>query len=187
MNISTVLSYASAVVKLYIAHAADISAFVKEIEVIFGSARDAALPRVSSMSVAEARKLVILLCLEFPVQWDTLPDSDIETICNGFGPDKWPESLRAVASWWYRNLQPVERGHDIDYNFSDGTRIGWKRADSRFARNAGKLLSYRYPISNVAEWPARAALWAKKALAVRLLALGGWPCYRAAYERRIAS
>lgn len=188
MNISTVLSYASALVKLYIAHASDISAFVKEIEAIFGSSSAAAaLPCAAVTEVAVARELVIRLGLEFPDQWNTLDDDQIAFICNGFGPDAWPEGLRSVASWWYRNLHPVEMGHDVDYQFSDGTRIGWKRADGRFARNGSRVLDYRYPLSNVAQWPLRAALWAKKDMAVRLLALGGWECYRAAYERRIAS
>jgi hypothetical protein len=182
MTISNFFSLLSSAYKLYTAHKDDLAGLADELKTVFGR-KDDSVAR-AWMSAREAREIVSQLGLSVSDRWGTLSDADLESICNGFGPDAWPEGLRSVATWWYRNLQPADKIHDVEYQFSDGTKEGWHTADNRFSENGSKILSYRYPIVRVDLWPERAALWAKKHLAIRLLAIGGWDAYKAAYLRR---
>lgn len=182
MNTASVFSFIVSVCKLYFAHADEIAALAADVEKVFGASEKDTSREV--MSIAEARRLADLLGLERSAAFDALGDDTLTAICNGFGPDKWPAGLRTVATWWYRHLQCADKIHDVEYQFADGTKAGWSSADARFSRNGSRILSYRYPISRPWLWPERAALWAKKHLAIRLLAIGGWDAYHAAYLRR---
>lgn len=107
-------------------------------------------------------------------------------IYNGYGPDRWPECLRKVTTWFYRHFESAASIHDVRYEFSDGTIDGWIRADDEFVQNAKIQLNALYPIWNPLWWPFRAIAYAKIKEAQWALELAGYTAYNEAHKRREA-
>lgn len=176
------LRFILAALRVYRANAAALRKFAADIETVFRHGDNLA-PR-GKMDAVMIRAEVLRLNLERPESFDRLSDVELDAIYNGFGPDAWPESLRAVATWWYRHFEPSAGIHDVEYEFSTGSKEDWSAADGRFGRNNSVILADRYPLRKFWLWPERAAAWVKKDLADRLLAVGGWEAYEAAFERQ---
>ena len=129
----------------------------------------------------QARRLGLEADLEFWIFGDT---EKLNRIWNGYGPDKWPECVRKIMTWFYRNFESTALIHDWDYEFADGTIDGWKTADDRFYDNARRQCNALYPACYPWMWPFRVIAYAKIRAAKLALDLGGYTAYNCAYKRR---
>ena len=138
--------------------------------------------------IAEAlavRREVMRLDLSRPGIFDAITDYDFAEIYNGYGPDSWPEKLRAAITWVYRNFKPLAAVHDVEFEFSDGTRIGWLISLHRWHDNSVILLNDRYPLSKFWLVLFRANAWGKLRASYAALKCGSWGAWQAAYERGV--
>ena len=56
-------------------------------------------------------------------------------LVNGYGPERWPESMRKILSWIFRKYPVPAAIHDLRYEFSDGSEVTRRAADTEFAAN----------------------------------------------------
>ena len=126
---------------------------------------------------ANARADVLRIDLSRSPRFDRLTEDEFAEIYNGYGPDSWPQSIRAAVTWIYRNFEPLAAVHDVDFHFSDGSKKGWLEATSRWAVNISLMLDDRYPISRWWTLPVRAYAWAKLRASWRALQIGSWPAW----------
>ena len=75
------------------------------------------------------------LHLKYPAEFADMPCSKLAGIANGYGPERWPENLRKLATWIFRNYPAPAAIHDVRYEFSDGSELTRKAADAEFAAN----------------------------------------------------
>lgn len=119
-----------------------------------------------------------------PPVFDVLSIREFSKIYNGFGPDSWPEPLRDIMTWVYRNFKELAAVHDIQFHFSLGTEDGYQLTLSYWRHNSSILLDLRYPLTRPWLYPMRVVAWTKLRAAYRALQMGSRPVYLAAYERR---
>lgn len=115
---------------------------------------------------------------------------DIETLnrlWNGYGPDRWPECVRDVMTWIYRNFEASALIHDFGYTFSDGSTDGWQVEDDRFYENLEIQRDTLYPWSKPWLYPLRAWATIKIRAAKLALDMGGYTAYLDAFRRRLAT
>jgi hypothetical protein len=115
--------------------------------------------------------------------WD-MPGEKLNVMYNGYGPDKWPECLRAITTWLYRNFEATASIHDERYDGSDGTYAGWLEADDEFADNFKTEIESRYPFWSAWLWPLRVIALGKRTTAMEALELGGFTAWQNAWRRR---
>lgn len=134
-------------------------------------------------TAAELRRSAQTLGLSRPPIFDVLTDVDLERIWNGYGPDRWSDTLRGFMTWFYRYYQESAIIHDTRYDFSDGTKRGWHEADDEMAENLKIQLDAKYPENKW--WLRPLRWWASKKIAAANLALaaGGFEAYKAACAR----
>lgn len=131
-----------------------------------------------------ARRLGLAATEEF---WAFADQDALNRLYNGFGPDRWPETLRSAMTWIYRNYEESALPHDFDFTFSDGTIAGWLAADARLIANMLKQRDALYPLAKFWLWPARAVSAAKIKAAKIALELAGYQAYYEAFLRRQAN
>ncbi len=115
-----------------------------------------------------------------------LPLAELTRICNGYGPDRWPDSIRKVLTWVFRNFPEVAAEHDVRYEFSNGSKLEWREADAAFAYNLKIKREKLYPLNRPWLWGHRAVATIKCQAAVSALNSGGFKAWQEAYERRKA-
>ena len=118
-----------------------------------------------------------------PIYWE-LEQDRLNRIYNGYGPDKWPECIRAVMTWFYRHFEAAASIHDVRYEFSDGTIAGWLTADTEIVANLKKQRDALYPWSKPWLYPFWVIATIKIKDAQWALELGGYTAYEAAFKRR---
>lgn len=113
--------------------------------------------------IARFRQQIADYNLQAPYVLGQLSDFELTKICNGWGPDSWPEKLRAALTQIAGVYAVIHVPHDVRYEFHLGSR---EEADAEFWQNGKKIW--------LARWGWR-ALYRKQAW-VEFLAL------RAAYN-----
>lgn len=140
-------------------------------------------PEISEVEAIRAE--VIKLNLQRPVIFDALTVQDFAAIYNGYGPNDWPESVRTIITWVYHNFRPLAAVHDVEFEFSDGTQVGWLIALQRWYDNSATLLNDRYPLCKFWLVLFRVIAWCKLRTSYEALKCGSWSAWQAAYERGI--
>ena len=79
------------------------------------------------------------LKLEGSERLDFHSDAELQKICNGIGPQFFPEWLRKAVTALHPTLAPAAFIHDVEYEESDGSLSGFTAANDRFKRNGYKL------------------------------------------------
>ena len=117
------------------------------------------------------------LGLSAPEIFWTMPAETLAGIANGYGPDRWPEFLRQLVSWIFRDYPAPAAIHDVRYEFSDGGESGRRTADDEFSANLKLAWRRRYPgcerLRPVALWD-----WGKLRLCVMLVRRHGAEAWR---------
>ena len=123
------------------------------------------------------------LKLDAPRYFWIAPLTSLMDICNGFGSDAFPENLRKVLDWVYRNYKEIAAIHDVDYELSDGTEEQRKIADDRFLKNG--LIMWQ-DIYGWSRWINPVAIYSRHKIytAHRLLRAFGKGAWLASYERK---
>lgn len=104
-------------------------------------------------------------------------------VMNGCGPDSWTDSMRAAASWVYRNYPEGISIHDWDFEHSDGKEETLVVVNKRFWDNNKKKLDSLYPLSKFWLTPVRAWAWAKLEFAYFALKNGSLEAWVDAHRR----
>ncbi len=133
--------------------------------------------------IKRIRSFIIAVRLSVPAGFWTVTDSTLQQICNGYGPDRWPESLRKSMTWVFRHYQASAIIHDVCYEYSDGTDLGRNLADNQFWGNLQNQWRLRY--GNI-RWVNPVALYGllKIRIAYNAVRTIGKPAYLAAYKKR---
>ena len=84
------------------------------------------------------------------------PSWALARIYNGCGAEWMPESFRQRLTKWLEVFESAFLIHDWDFSDSDGTRVGFVRANERLERNCRKLADFVYPWYNWRRYAARA-------------------------------
>ena len=66
-------------------------------------------------------------------------NTQLGSMYNGIGPEKFPGWLRAVLDALHPSLAPVAFIHDIEWSLSDGTKASFTESNRRFKRNGYKV------------------------------------------------
>ena len=69
---------------------------------------------------------------------------ELASICNGIGPDSFPEWLRDCISALHPSLAVVAFIHDIEWHESDGSKEKFAESNARFKRNGYKAAKAGY-------------------------------------------
>ena len=67
-------------------------------------------------------------------------NTQLGSMYNGIGPEKFPGWLRAVLDALHPSLAPVAFIHDIEWSLSDGTKASFTESNRRFKRNGYKVM-----------------------------------------------
>ena len=71
-------------------------------------------------------------------------DKELQRICNGIGPQWFPEHLRNLIDRFNPTLRQVADLHDLMYYFADGSDEAFHRANAAFASNGITMAKDRY-------------------------------------------
>lgn len=97
-------------------------------------------------------ELIEFYQLEYPVEMNQMSLFELRSICNGIGPDSWPDELRKLATQLFGPYAVIHVPHDVRYDRRIGTRA---EADREFYDNAIKIWIQRW---GVLRWVTIAAL-----------------------------
>lgn len=101
-------------------------------------------------------------------------------ICNGIGPDAFPEFLRDIITGLHPTIAPAAFIHDIEYYESDRSRKRFEEANERFKKNGYRCAEKHYSWFN----PLRYTVKRSVRLYYGALTLFGWDAWlRSADER----
>lgn len=104
---------------------------------------------------------------------DRYTDQDLQLICNGIGPDAFPQGVREFVTGIHPTLECCAFIHDVDFHESDGTCDHFTASNDRYARNAVILAEAAYGWYN----PLRYIVILQGRRHARLCQLGGWKGY----------
>lgn len=97
-------------------------------------------------------ELIEFYQLEYPVEMNQMSIFELTKICNGIGPDSWPNALRKLATQLFGPYAVIHVPHDVRYDRRIGTRA---EADQEFYVNAIKIWIQRW---GVLRWVTIAAM-----------------------------
>jgi|GEM_PF-1345968 len=98
---------------------------------------------------------VVLYRLATPPCYRGLTLEVLQQIYNGCGPDWMPEASREVLTRIFTFFEPAFLIHDVEYQYSDGTRDGFQAANRRLYNNCRRLIREK---CNFRQHPA-VSLW----------------------------
>lgn len=84
------------------------------------------------------------LQLKYPEVFLTMPPEELNDLINGYGPERWPETIRQIISWFFRHYPTPAAIHDVRYSTADGMEPTRKAADAEFAANLHLVWKNRY-------------------------------------------
>lgn len=133
-------------------------------------------------------KRVIELCERFDLEGRDVingyTNTQLGSMYNGIGPERFPGWLRAVLDAIHPSLAPVAFIHDIEWSLSDGTKASFTESNRRFRRNG-----IRVACASFAWWRPRRYLvmWHAWKFA-RLCQRFGWAAWMAPFDaKQVAS
>ena len=129
------------------------------------------------------RQSIIRLNLKRHPRFDGLTPLEFCAIYNGIGPDSWPQDLRAALTFVFGEFQELPGSHDVSYQFSDGSFMGWQISLDNWAANSRTLFKLRYPWWQLWRSKERAAAWLKLEAAYVALREFSYPPYAEAFRR----
>ena len=98
-------------------------------------------------SLKEVKRMVEL-CEKYDLEGRNVikgfTNTQLGSMYNGIGPEKFPGWLRAVLDFLHPSLAPVAFIHDIEWSLSDGTKESFTASNKRFKRNGYKVASAEY-------------------------------------------
>ena len=129
-------------------------------------------------------KRVTELCEKFQLEGRDVikgyTNTQLGSMYNGIGPEKFPGWLRAVLDALHPSLAPVAFIHDIEWSLSDGTKVSFTESNRRFKRNGYKVAKAMFP------WwrPRRYAVMADAARFAKLCQKFGWAAWMAPFTAK---
>ena len=107
-------------------------------------------------------------------------NTQLGSMYNGIGPEKFPGWLRAVLDALHPSLAPVAFIHDIEWSLSDGTKASFTESNRRFKRNGYKVAKAMYGVFN----PRRYAVMNSARRFGNICQKFGWAAWMAPFEER---
>ena len=99
-------------------------------------------------SLKEVKRLMNL-CEEYDLEGRSVlkgfTNTQLASMYNGIGPEKFPGWLRSVLDFLHPSLAPVAFIHDVEWSLSDGTKESFSASNKRFKRNGYKIAKAMYP------------------------------------------
>lgn len=133
-------------------------------------------------------KRVVGLCERFGLEGREIlgkyTNTELGSMFNGIGPDRFPGWLRALLDFIHPSLAPVACIHDVEWSESDGTKESFKASNRRFRRNGFKVAraSFKWwrPRRYIVMWHS----WKFARICQRF----GWAAWMAPFDaRQVAS
>jgi len=121
--------------------------------------------------------------LEGPRGIQSATDQKWQQVCNGTGPDSWPNGLRYMVSFFREHKRGATASHDFRYDWPDGTREGFEIANKEYYDNARKEVNYNFPISHFWRWAHRVREIRQCYTDYMLLMEFGWDAWVACGEK----
>ena len=107
-------------------------------------------------------------------------NTQLGSMYNGIGPEKFPGWLRAVLDALHPSLAPVAFIHDIEWSLSDGTKASFTESNRRFKRNGCKVAKAMYGVFN----PRRYKVMWDAAKFARVCQRLGWAAWMAPFTAK---
>ena len=107
-------------------------------------------------------------------------NTQLGSMYNGIGPEKFPGWLRAVLDALHPSLAPVAFIHDIEWSLSDGTKVSFTESNRRFKRNGYKVAKAMYGAFN----PRRYKVMWDGAKVARVCQRLGWAAWMAPFTAK---
>ena len=107
-------------------------------------------------------------------------NTQLGSMYNGIGPEKFPGWLRAVLNALHPSLAPVAFIHDIEWSLSDGTKASFTESNRRFKRNGYKVAKAMYGVFN----PRRYKVMWDAAKFARVCQRFGWAAWMAPFTAK---
>ena len=86
-------------------------------------------------------------------------DAELQAICNGIGPDAFPDQLRDFISTMNPTLQPAAFIHDVEWYESTGDAEDFSESNSRLRQNGDRCAEAEYrwynPLRYYVMWKAQ--------------------------------
>lgn len=95
--------------------------------------------------------------LQAPYRLQEMTDTELQQVCNGVGPDRYPKWVRKALNALAGPYTVISVPHDVRYHYHIGTQ---ETADSEFYSNGLKIHKHRW---GWRRWISPAA-WREKAL-----------------------
>ena len=99
----------------------------------------------SLKEVKRLKELCETYDLEGRAVLDGFKNTELASMYNGIGPEKFPGWLRSVLDFLHPSLAPVAFIHDVEWSLSDGTKESFTASNKRFKRNGYKIAKAMYP------------------------------------------
>lgn len=137
--------------------------------------------KLSQSDIRELRELAAKLNLDNKERLLDTPDDIVADVCNGIGPEWFPQVIRTAIDRLHPSLVIVSVIHDLDFYYGDGTMSDFTGANARFATNGRKVAKHRYSWFDVRRYFVIHS--AKKFAAICEIA--GLPAYNIAIRDRV--
>jgi hypothetical protein len=130
--------------------------------------------------IHDRRAKMLALGFEFPAIWSTLSDTTVQAAANGVGPDAFPSVVRRLLTGLLPYGDLPADVHDVEFQFSDGTKASFEAANNRFYHNCRQWI-----LADRASWDPRRYIELWRARRDRDILMGdeGWKAWLSAHER----
>lgn len=108
------------------------------------------------------------------------PFASLRNICNGIGPEAFPEWLRDKINDLNPTLEPAAMIHDCEWADNDGTRSAFYDSNQRLRRNGEKLAKARYAWYD----PRRYVVMSQARRFANICQTFGWLAWKSASAKR---
>lgn len=109
--------------------------------------------------IAALRKKCLALKLDNAEIILKYTNEELQNICNGIGPEAFPDAIRAFVSNINPTLQPAAFIHDVEWYESTGEVEDFSESNSRLRQNGDKCAEAEYgwynPIRYYVMWKAQ--------------------------------
>ena len=96
-------------------------------------------------------ELIEFYQLEYPVEMNQMSIFELRSICNGIGPDNWPDELRKISTMLFGPYAVLHVPHDVRFEKKIGTR---EQADREFYDNGIRIWKIRWGAWRYFSWQA---------------------------------